>query len=304
MIITVLPDLHLTDAGPSTRTDDVLATQLGILRQIIADTPPGPILFVGDFLDTRRVSNRVFTEVADLIEESGRDWIGIPGQHDLRQHSLDSYNQDSDLALFARLLPRFSVVTQYDTVVTGDAKITCYPWGVPELSEVLEGRRTHTGIGIAHAAVCDSEWPGAIDIRTAHIKGSGVLFFGDIHKGFLPAYPKGNKNLVCVGGGVLTPMKINELAFSPSYHTYDTSRKKLRRVPIDWERAGVTMDKTVPDSVYSYVSGEFISLLEGSFDAIKHQEALPDYIRKVARENGISKHVVSTLLRYLPDEND
>jgi len=299
----IAPDLHTTETGPSSRSDDVLRTQIKVLSHYALKYPDIPLLLPGDVLDKRRQGNTALVRLGKLIRKRKGKTVAVPGQHDLRGHNLDTYCTESDLAVLEGLVGNLKVLGDGESITLDGVKITGYPWGSKAWDDLVEGRTSHSGIGIVHASVCDSAWPEALDITKTHIKGTGWLFFGDIHKGFLPTRPKGNKNIMCAGGGVLTPMKKNEMAFSCNFFLLDTTAKSIKVLPIPWEDYGVAFHEDVDDyAVSSYVSSHFIEQLkEIPESAVKDPTDMGKFLKSLAKELGIGKSAVTKLLSEIPD---
>lgn len=297
-----LPDLHVTDPGPATRTDNVLDTQMRRLYRLLKKyrTKVDGVLIPGDIGDSRRWSNRAWIEFHDWVRAWEVPVVGILGQHDLRAHSLETFREVSHLALLDTALDNFFILTDDNPEITVDG---CLITGASFMGKVWERFTDEdeqyrlNGILLAHAPVCDGTWPGAIDVRELDLAGKGFLVFGDIHKGFDPIKLPLNKKIIAMGGGALTPMKRDELEFKSRAFLIDTKHQLVEVIDLRDDKPEFTEAAMGEE----FESSGFVAALDKYNYLNQNPLTLKEFVTSVAEEMEAPAYTVKRILQIHGD---
>lgn len=296
-----LPDLHVADPGPSTRQDNVLETQMEILHWIEDTYRPDAYLAPGDLGDKRRWTNKAAIAFATWLKKV-KVVVGCRGQHDMQSHSVDTFEDSSDLAILAAAASNLYILGDYDSYSLGDGTvIEGIDWGSSKWDKVLEGEFEMKGnILICHAPVTTGDHPGSVNPRSLEIEGEGFIVFGDIHKGFKPLKLPANKKITAMAGGVLTPMKANEAEFECYAYLIDTDDNTVTPIPI-WEGREWEFTESA-EITTGYSSAEFVESLDASIDSMEKDMDTRDYVRAVAKAADSPDHALRLVLDELNNE--
>lgn len=199
VIALLISDLHLSLKPPLARSchNDWLAVQAGYLRQLEELLPDWstPIVCAGDVLDKWAAGPELLNWLLDHLPHLH----AIPGQHDLRHHSLADLKQTSFWSLvkagkITYLEPGFPVQFPVGSVNPGLA-LHGFPWGKPlePLNPVWKERwpnAVHVAVVHQYLWVKDRGYAGAPEAsRLARVReklrGYAAAVFGDNHHGFL-----------------------------------------------------------------------------------------------------------------------
>lgn len=247
--IVILGDLHFTDEKPGTRIDaDFFAVQLCKFDFLVNYCVMHDIQAIGqcgDVFDKKRVSNRVYREVADrllALKDAGIPFVCTLGQHDVLGQNIVNYRNEADIALLESCRA-LTVLTGGASFEVGNVVFRGYGFGEQETEEFLNGTddplevsSKQTVIALVHAAVADFEIaPKDQKARVTHISSYNIKHahwacFGDIHKGFDPFKFKLGMKPVAFSTGAMTRMKRDEEGNIPHFAVLDTKTKELEFV--------------------------------------------------------------------------
>lgn len=93
MKVAFVGDIHCSDSGPRSRVDNYLETVMRKIIQVAREN--NKIVFLGDFLEKKVLSTEnyvVFIKFFKKMQERGREFYLIPGNHDLY------YGQEESIA--------------------------------------------------------------------------------------------------------------------------------------------------------------------------------------------------------------
>ncbi len=124
----LVSDLHLTDSTPVSRTDDYITAQickLQFLQSLSAKNNNCPILCAGDVFDHWKASPWLCSMAFNFLP---RPFIGIPGQHDLPEHSLEELPR-SALSLLGYVDSELFILTGEEMEYESKFQIVGLPFG-------------------------------------------------------------------------------------------------------------------------------------------------------------------------------
>lgn len=251
--ILVIGDTHFTSKKPSKRNDvNFLETQLAKLDYIVAyakNEKVDVVCQVGDFFDTRRVSNDTIVGVSSRLidlKNNGIPFITTLGQHDLLGHSINGYKEHSDLYLLEALGVINVLYDGMEYNRCDGLTIIGYGYGEAKTKEFLRGEdkistehnsktQSRIRVAIVHASVGAEEQVGIHEsIENQNIQTVDWAFFGDIHAGFDPYKFNNKRKTIAFSCGALTRMRIDERYNIPKFAIVDTIKKSVEFIEVPY----------------------------------------------------------------------
>lgn len=214
-IAIICSDIHLSDRAPSARSTEpdwyaAMARPLQQLSKLKEDLDV-PVIVAGDIFHKWNPSPKLINFAIDRLPPC----MAVPGQHDLRYHSLDDIESTGfwtlvKIGTIQYMNPKWEMGLSRTWIAYG------VPWGVDP--KAPEGPGKH--LAIVHMFVCskDTAYPGAPEeafypkVRRK-FWGFDAAFFGDNHKPFESLSEKGCTIYNC---GALIRRTHPERTHSPS----------------------------------------------------------------------------------------
>ena len=224
-------DFHLRMDVPKCRDEqEFLESQWRKLSHISrrSATAQVPILVAGDIFHRARPAGwaRLILSVYEIMKTAFR-WVLIPGNHDLPNHSIDSW-KDSAFGVLAELLGEKVTVGEaelgqfFHLRLAGSAKVALSHTYVQDPSEEAPPWAVYKS---KHSAADDGEWDEKPD----------VVVTGDNHKSF--SFRK--DGILWINPGAMTRQNTGEIDLEPSYYVLavddktETIRSTRERYPFD-----------------------------------------------------------------------
>lgn len=220
-------DLHLTDRTPSTRIGDIFEDQKLLLAEIASHaTEDSWLLMPGDLGHRRDWSPTVLSWFIDYLGTHfpGRAVCTL-GQHDLQDHNVKGYREESDVGVLEAAGVLTVLVGGQTLVVPGKTPVTIqgYAWG--DVTATKNQLTVPKGtITLVHAPVALHKEQGRLPLNSLKVKGAGVLLFGDTHAGFDRVDYDG---VACLCPGVLTALNSAEAYVRSRIYIYDSDKHTL-----------------------------------------------------------------------------
>lgn len=226
MKIGIFGDLHYTLAKPRNRTDeDYEATWRG--KFLWACENPLKdckyVIFPGDVFDNFRASDFVKQYFLPLLKQTGKHFLAIYGQHDLRFHNSNKLNTPLRVIEASGILSVLGPEPFYPGV---DVDIYGANWE-EEIPEIQEPKNVN--ILVIHKMIIkdDKLWEAQTGYSMARVllrkHPYDLIVSGDNHQGFTDSYER--RHLVNLGS--LMRSTIDQLDHKPSVAAYDTKTKEL-----------------------------------------------------------------------------
>jgi DNA repair exonuclease SbcCD nuclease subunit len=256
-------DWHLTESNPVCRTDDYWETQwekISFIREL-QNEHEIPILLAGDLFDKWKVSPRLESYA---IWNLPQDIIAIPGQHDLKNHSLKLINETSFNVLNAsgNINSESLNLTSYKWQHHGIIRkcydntpqiplfyyIHTYPYGVP--IKPLDGdprqQKVARNIALGHQfTYIGRTWPGntASNARKLlrSLPGYDLVILGDNHKTFVVE----EDGRMLVNPGSLMRMTADQTDHKPCVFLYFAEDNHVEPVYLPIEKGVISRDHLI-----------------------------------------------------------
>jgi hypothetical protein len=302
-------DVHLRDAVPECRTDDFLAAQFRKLQAIrdLQEANGGcPVLCAGDVFDHWKPSPWLLQAVIPLV----RNWIVVPGQHDLPQHSLALFDK-SGLAV----LERAGCVQVLEDPVgpvaikDGEAIVSGFPWGA-EPSGIAGDEEPYKRVALIHRLVYPGKppFPGAESKGgppkdlLRKMKGFDLVVSGDNHQTFTDAAggtaslttggPKRTLELsapqILVNPGSMMRTTAAQADHEPSVFLWWAESNAVERVVLPHEKGVVSREHIDRDKARDERISAFVERLR---DDVEMGLDFRDNLRRFLAENETPKAV-------------
>lgn len=312
MKAVVVGDMHLTDEKPASRTDeDFFAGQLACLdaiRAVAQAEKADAVLYLGDMLDGRRVSNRVQLGLGEhlaALKKSGVAAFTTLGQHDVRGHDASRYVRDSDLAVY-ETLGHLTVLRAGQYVEHKGVAVYGFAFGDVETKAFLEGRFVYgdecaVRVALVHATVGPRGMAYVSPIDEQCIEGVDWAFFGDVHCGFdLHEFPeRGGRTAFALGPGAMTNMSVSEKDHEPCVFVVDFDDFSI--APYELPHAPASVFSGAEAAVADAASSEdFRQRLVAARE--RSSESDRDVVARVGREMGFEKGEIDALLGAMRED--
>ena len=192
----LLSDIHFCHKPPVARSNepnwyDAMARycdQVTIVQEHFGEPP---VIIAGDVFDKWNPPPELINFVIDKLPER---CYGIPGQHDLPNHSYDEIHRSAFWTLV--LSGKLTEIPPDESYSIPDSKVICYPfpWGFPiKPNKHYGGGGCWTHLAVCHSYIWTDDGNGhpeaSKDQRTSKyrkkLRGYDCAVFGDNHKGFL-----------------------------------------------------------------------------------------------------------------------
>jgi hypothetical protein len=264
-------DLHLREDAPPCRTDDFLGAQerkLAFLRGLQQEHGDCPVLVAGDVFHHWKPSPWLLR----LALQYTHNWVCVPGQHDLPQHSIAHWNR-SGLAVLAaagccRVLtsPHLEPLpppTGWERRGNGEVGVVGFPWGSVEPGPIsaIYGHN----VALVHRLVyADAEpFPGAefsgykAKRLLEQMEGFDLVLCGDNHQQFVACrdgrgkfnYPnplgtrgKVTADHLLVNPGSFTRQTAAQVDHHPAVFLWWADENRVEREPLPHEKGVISRE--------------------------------------------------------------
>ena len=300
-------DIHLRDITPVCRTDDfrgAMERKLDFIRALQKEHGGIPVLVAGDVFDHWKPSPELLRWSIEHIQ----NWICIPGQHDLPQHSLELYGK-SGLAVLEAAGCVTVLTDSYYEYATETAQIVGFPWGV-EPGPI--SKLNNYTVALVHRLVYFGEapFPGAeVSGSTAKtllqkMEGFDLVVTGDNHETFI--WPKGagkgrtrdrSGQPTLVNPGSMMRTTVKQAEHEPCVFLWYTGTSTVERVVLP-HRKGV-VDRTHLDRIEERDERleAFVSRLREDVEVgLNYRENLKHYLQS----NPVPKAIKDIVWEVLP----
>lgn len=294
-------DIHLSPQVPKCRDEEeylpAMFRKLKFIRDLQAQHGGIPVLCAGDVTDRWYLEKGVQWFVTQVIQVMD-NWIAVPGQHDLPQHSLELY----DKSWLATLEEAHCL-----EVMEGDDKELCvsgtftnlqsFPWGV-EPVEATKEEGLH--IALIHRMVYQGKppYPGAEkDGGTAKallrkMKGFDLVVSGDNHDTFVEEL---NGRLL-VNPGSMMRTSAKQVNHAPSVFLWYARDNTVERVVLPYDRHAVSREHLDRTEAHDSRMQTFVEKLEGEVDlSIGFKENVMERLK----ESDISKETKDIVMEVV-----
>ena len=200
----LIGDTHFMTRQPKCRTDDFMGAMIVKLAAVVAlqaEHNDCPVLHSGDVFDEwflHKGEQWLMTALISVIS----NWICVPGQHDLPQHSLELYGK-SNLAVLeeAGCVDVFTRSELIPLNIDDKFWLLGFPWGDGPARFPIPGTDPRPKAAIVHRMTYPGKppYPGAENTGgTARalmqkMKGFDLIVTGDNHETFVAGLEKGTK---------------------------------------------------------------------------------------------------------------
>lgn len=231
-------DLHLTEITPASRVDDYMASQehkLNFLEELSRENGGCPVICAGDVFDRWKASPWLSSWVNEHLP---KNFITIPGNHDLPLHSFDEY--DKSALHLLEVVGGAIRILKSDCICTGDINVYGIPYGLPMPEESafplkIDGVRN---ILVLHALVWEKSRPPwapnsytAGDMLDKFGDNFDVILIGDNHQSFV-VWDNGT---VLINPGSMMRSTVDQADFEPRCYLYYADSNKIieEKFPIE-----------------------------------------------------------------------
>jgi hypothetical protein len=312
-------DVHLRDTVPECRTDDFLAAQFRKLQAIrdLQETNGGcPVLCAGDVFDHWKPSPWLLQAVIPLV----RDWIVVPGQHDLPQHSLALFDK-SGLAVLERAGCCIVLEDPVGPIAVKDGEVIVsgFPWGA-EPSGIAGDEEPYKRIALIHRLVYPGKPPfpgaeskgGTARDLLRKMKGFDLVVSGDNHQTFvqLPGGPittamngplsGKNGDPILVNPGSMMRTTAAQADHEPSVFLWWAESNTVERVVLPHEKGVVSREHIDRDKARDERISAFVERLR---DDVEMGLDFQDNLRRFLAENETPKAVEQLVWEIVDGRN-
>jgi len=234
-------DLHIREDTPICRTDNYLNAQFTKMSFIkhLCEEHHCPLLCAGDLMDNWKPSPWLLSRCIELLPSP---IICVPGQHDLQNHSLDSFAR-TGLNTLQQAGKVFTLHSGHHDIFEEErAKITGYAYGEEAARNKTIDFAKDKQILLWHKLVTAGEqpWPGAQASKATHLLaradlGYDLIVTGDNHQQFVIEY----KNRVLVNPGSMMRMSSDQANFEPAVFGWRAKDNSVERIPLPIEKGVV-----------------------------------------------------------------
>ena len=304
-------DIHLRDTTPVCRTDDfrgAMERKLDFIRALQKEHGGIPVLVAGDVFDHWKPSPELLRWSIEHIQ----NWICIPGQHDLPQHSLELYGK-SGLAVLEAAGCVTVLTDSYYEYVTETTQIVGFPWGV-EPGPI--SKLNNYAVALVHRLVYlgEAPFPGAeVSGSTAKallqkMEGFDLVVTGDNHETFVVNEDSvtsyrwtvgscGNGERLLINPGSMMRTTVKQAEHEPCVFLWYTGTNTVERVVLP-HRKGV-VDRTHLDRIEERDERleAFVSRLREDVEVgLNYRENLKHYLQS----NPVPKAIKDIVWEVLP----
>jgi len=239
--LIITSDLHLRDDQPICRTDNFWETQLQKiiwLNQLQNNYDSIPIVCAGDIFHKAKPSPKL---LALAIEYLPHMYV-IPGNHDLPNHTMNSFHECGLNVLITAGKSTIVNSTNQNSIILQSLRPTIsldgLPYGIE--NDSLKPKKTNgntTSILLLHVYNY-LEKPKWIDKGTSYnsilkkYPNFGIVITGDNHDSF---YKKMGERWI-INPGCFTRQRLDEKEYEPSVYLYYTHNNTVERVKISTEK--------------------------------------------------------------------
>lgn len=241
MKLGMIGDFHLTSHRPDRRKDDYLETLLGKLRQaldLFSNQGVHWVLQAGDFFDSPTVSNRVKSEVIQLLRsyETLRV-LCCYGQHDITGHSAATVPNSPLAVLESAEAVAMLNSNPWDLLQLGTDGI--YVYGASFGEDVPTPKdASGTNILVTHRMIGDRPlYPGQpLESPRAFLRQHpeyNIVLCGDYHYPFQDSYE--GRLILNVGALARKTITDVDMGLKPSVAIVDTEMMEVEWIPLQVE---------------------------------------------------------------------
>jgi predicted phosphodiesterase len=277
-------DIHLSPQVPKCRDEEeyipAMLGKLEAIRDLQARHGGIPVLCAGDVTDKWYLEKGDQWFVTEVIKRMS-NWIAVPGQHDLPQHSLELYDK-SWLATLEEAGCIYVSKEHYDYFINNTHYMQAFSWGrEPEAyspRELRAGTRTKPGtliqdpkkIALIHRMVYQGKppYPGADkDGGTAKallrkMKGFDLIVSGDNHETFVEEL---NGRLL-VNPGSMMRTSAKQIDHEPCVFLWFAEDNTVKRVTLPHNRHAVSREHLDHAEAHDSRMSAFVEKLRGDVD--------------------------------------
>jgi hypothetical protein len=247
-------DLQLCEKPPLARSveEDWLAVEEYYVGELVKleQVYSAPVLLGGDVFEHWNAPARLISEVIRWLK--GASVYGIPGNHDLPEHSYHQLHRSAYWTLVEAGVLTHLAPDEVHSV--GAMQITAFPYGFPLKPPLYKGKASPRHdlclqVALCHAYVWGKSTgrPGAPEdnsyaTRYKQLRGYDVAVFGDNHKPFLVEQPDKGKGPTVCNVGTFMRRHADERGTKPSVallyedgsvgrHYFDTTSDRFLDLP-------------------------------------------------------------------------
>lgn len=277
MKIGFYSDLHATTHNPPCRTDNMLDTLKKKYQQIsdIFDYEGCRICIqAGDFFDSPKEPYHLVNWFLDFHKGKWADYktLGVAGQHDMVNHTLDLENTPYRCLVGAGVLFHLGK----EPFILDDVYVYGRSWG--ERTPIIKSGKAFNILVIHETLVKEKIWEGQANVKFGDdfIKKSefDLVIAGDNHSPFTSRY---RSKLLVMCGSVLR-LKVDQHDYQPCVYTFDTDTKKLQKHPLKIEDV-IKVEEHKEKKKRKLNINNFISLLDRRANKV-------DFVSSVIEEAG------------------
>lgn len=292
----LISDTHFTTRQPKCRTDNFLEAVFAKLDFIteLQQIHECPVFHSGDVFDEWFLHKGDQWLITELIKRV-RDWICIPGQHDLPQHNLKLYSKSS-LALMEEA-GSLVVIRRGDLYHKEGGQYLVFPWGAvtgfPWGTELIPEPSRKTGrfgedsaqVALVHRMVYPNRppYPGAEHSGgtalslTKQMPGFDLIVTGDNHETF--TFMEKGRLLVNPGSMVRTSAK--QADHEPSCFLWYAKERKIVRVTLPHQKKVISREHIDITKKRDERITAFVEHLQGEVDLdLSFKENVLRYLEK------------------------
>jgi len=237
---------------PECRTDDFMKAMADKLDTIIAlqtEHDNCPVLHSGDVFDEWFL-HKGEQWLMTLLIRAVKNWICVPGQHDLPQHNLELYRK-SNLAVLEEAGRVEVLLDSNMPKAVGIAAITGFPWGTAPEPSSLKG----PSIALIHRMAYPGKPPypgaendgGTTKALMRKMKGFDLIVTGDNHETFVYGQADVDAGLVkneqlLVNPGSMMRMTAAQADHEPCVFLWWAGDNRVERVVLPHEKDVISRD--------------------------------------------------------------
>lgn len=212
-------DLHIGSKTPAYRTEkNWIDVCLGKFQQIVntAKKLDCPIVIAGDFFDKSACTPELINKICEIISWEEINFFMIPGNHDLKNHSLDLIKQTNIQTL--AFLKNIYMADFPSVFVANSTYMDFYPYGNEK-----QLKNSNSKIAVIHKFAYkgkpsyETEPSGNYKRIINKLPGYKLIICGDNHEAFIGKY----KETTFLNCGCMLRDSKDQMNYSPAYYIID-----------------------------------------------------------------------------------
>lgn len=277
MVIGFFSDLHATTHNPPCRTDkmmDTLKSKYLQMSDIFDREGCKAVIQAGDFFDSAKEPYHLVNWFLDFHNGKWANYkiLGVAGQHDMVNHTLDLENTPYKCLVNAGVLFHLGK----EPFRLDGIHVYGRSWG--EQTPIIKSKKAFNILVIHETLVKEKIWEGQANVKFGddfvRKHEFDLIIAGDNHSPFISRY---RSKLLVMCGSVLR-LKVNQHDYQPCAYTFDTEEKKLKKHPLKIENV-VQVEEHKEQKKRKLNINNFISLLDRRANKV-------DFVSSVVEEAG------------------